>query len=460
MADPLSIVGLVTSVISLGLQVTGGLFDYLDAVKGQVEELSSAKQQATNMKDLLLTIQDLLPRVKDSWPTSATLIERHVQSCNTEISALYALLSDLSQPASSSSGIRLKLAEQKRKLTYPFNRTHLSLLKERLFEVNSALQTALHATGLDVSITTRSELRQVHNSSVTTRNQVQQIHDVSITTQDELRQLHDVSITTSNQLQQMHNVSIATRDELRQMCDELSAMCQSTTAQAQSPVAWLSLRTGWNTEGITKMTTGIDSIEAAVSLASKQSLLSTSIETVTKYNTLPSSSSGDVPLVCLCRPLHKMTHYRKHWGCLSFSYKISYIRKHLPGCPFSLINSETQAISYIIEYSGLKILLRTAVVLSFTNTRSAKERSISPGFTYYPTVDECTAPTFRILRLARYMVQSCPKEHISDVAKVLQHCFNCITVFYSRGKACPKDINSDGESIMHLVANLILRVSA
>ncbi len=151
MADPLSIVGLVTSVISLGLQVTGGLFDYLDAVKGQVEELSSAKQQATNMKDLLLTIQDLLPRVKDSWPTSATLIERHVQSCNTEISALYALLSDLSQPASSSSGIRLKLAEQKRKLTYPFNRTHLSLLKERLFEVNSALQTALHATGLWVA---------------------------------------------------------------------------------------------------------------------------------------------------------------------------------------------------------------------------------------------------------------------------------------------------------------------
>ncbi len=71
-----------------------------------------------------------------------------------------------------------------------------------------------------------------------------------------------------------------------------------------------------------------------------------------------------------------------------------------------------------------------------------------------------TAPTFRILRLARYMVQSCPKEHISDVAKVLQHCFNCITVLYSRGKACPKDINSDGESIMHLVANLILRVSA
>lgn len=151
MADPLSIAGLATSVISLGLQVAGGLSDYLDAVKGRPEELRSAKQQTTHMKDLILTVQDLLPQVKTSWPTSATSIECHVQSCNAEISALSALLSELSQPASSSSGIRLKLAEQKQKLTYPFNRTHLRHLEERLVKVNNALQTALHVTGLCVA---------------------------------------------------------------------------------------------------------------------------------------------------------------------------------------------------------------------------------------------------------------------------------------------------------------------
>ncbi|KAI3321680.1 hypothetical protein HD806DRAFT_503159 [Xylariaceae sp. AK1471] len=123
MADPLSIAGLATGVISLGLQAAGGLVDYLDAVKARPEELSSAKQQATNMDDLLLTIQDLLPQVVSGWPASATTIERHVKSCNTELSALYALLFELSQPSTSSSSIRLRLAEQKKKLTYPFNRS-------------------------------------------------------------------------------------------------------------------------------------------------------------------------------------------------------------------------------------------------------------------------------------------------------------------------------------------------
>lgn len=56
MADPISVAGLVTGVISLGLQVAGGLSNYLDAVKGRSEELHSVKQQATNMKDQLLTI--------------------------------------------------------------------------------------------------------------------------------------------------------------------------------------------------------------------------------------------------------------------------------------------------------------------------------------------------------------------------------------------------------------------
>jgi hypothetical protein len=146
MADPLSIAGLATGAISLGLQLAGGVSEYLDAVKGRSEELSSIKQQTASMKDLLLTIQDLLPRVHNSWPPSATMIERHVRSCNNELSALHALLSELSPPASFSSGIRLKFAEQKKKLTYPFNRSHISRLEERLAKVNSTLQTALQVT--------------------------------------------------------------------------------------------------------------------------------------------------------------------------------------------------------------------------------------------------------------------------------------------------------------------------
>ncbi|RYC55236.1 hypothetical protein CHU98_g10977 [Xylaria longipes] len=418
MADPLSVAGLVTSVISLGLQVAGGLSDYLKGMKGREEELSSAKRRVDTMKDLLLTIQDLLPRMKNSWPTSATSIERHVQTCNTEISALFALLTELSQPASSGSGIRLKLAEQKQKLSYPFNRTHLSHLEERLVKVNNALQTALHVTGLDVSITTSNELRQVHDSSITAKNQVQQLHDVSIITRDEVRQIRDVSITTSNQVQQMYDFSITARDELRQTCDELRVMCQSTTARAQKMVACLPLMVSENPERKVNGGIGVplDSIEAAVSLASKPSLLSTSIESLARYNTLPTR------------------HRNMSSACM---------------------NDATQAANVSIEYRGLTKLFQTAFVLSFSNTYGAGGRSVSPCFTYYPSVDRDTAPAFRILNLVNCMLSDSKHYDTSEVLKALQCCFDSVLTLYSRRKASPMAVDQFGGSLLHLVAQNI-----
>ncbi|KAF2973264.1 hypothetical protein GQX73_g287 [Xylaria multiplex] len=148
MADPLSIAGLATGVISLGLQVAGGLTDYLDAVRGRSEDLKSAKQEATEMRDLLLTIQDLLPQVESNWPASATMVKRHVKSCHTELGALHALLSELSQPGPSGSGLRSRLVDTRKKLSYPFERSKINRLEERLAKVNSALQMALQVTEL------------------------------------------------------------------------------------------------------------------------------------------------------------------------------------------------------------------------------------------------------------------------------------------------------------------------
>ncbi|KAI0551720.1 hypothetical protein F4679DRAFT_537760 [Xylaria curta] len=416
MADPLSIAGLATGVISLGLQVVGGLFDYLDAVKGRAEELSSARRQATNMEDLLMAVQDLLPQLENSLPTSATLLERHIQSCNAEISALYSLLSALSQPASSSSGIRLKLAEQKQKFAYPFNRNHLSDLEERLVKVNSALQTALQITGLGVSVIARGELRQMHDAFMTTR------------------------------------------DEFQQMREALHAIYQSTVVRAGKTEACLTANE--STQSIAKGEIGIplDSFEAAASLASRPSLLSTSIETVVKCDTLL-SGRGNGPLACLCRPSRRITHSKRSWQYFSFSYVTSDTRRHLPSCPFSRIDGEKRATDFSIEYSGLKRLSSMAFVLSFANSHGAGGRSISPSFTYYPTVDEEIAPTFRILRSARYMLQYMVRNSstvkITDVLKVLQHCFDNVLILYTRGKAGPRDINSYGESLIHAAVDII-----
>ncbi|KAI0420584.1 hypothetical protein F5X98DRAFT_11693 [Xylaria grammica] len=404
MADPLSIAGLVTGVISLGLQVAGGLSDYLDAVKGRAEELNSSKRQAINMRDLLLTIQDLLPQLQNNWPASASTIERHINSCNAEISTLHTLLSGLSRPASSSTGIRLKLAEQKQKLTYPFDRAQLSCLEDRLAKVNSALQTALHVTGLNISI------------------------------------------TTSNQIQQVHNT--------------LAAMSQSITTQTRSTAARLSLpATSVRPEEITggRAELQLYSAECAVALASKPSLLSGSIESLATLDSLPelrAKATGGAYTTCLCRTYRKMSYSRGSWCHFSFSYKNLNTRHHLPSCPFYQINGEAQATNFTIEYDGFRKLLQTAFVLSFTNTHGAGGRSISPGFTYYPVVDSQTAPAFRIMDLT-YIIAGELCDHASETSNLLQHCFNSILTLYSQRRASPKDTNEYGWSLLHEIANIV-----
>ncbi|KAI0864842.1 hypothetical protein F4860DRAFT_510599 [Xylaria cubensis] len=399
MADTLSVTGVVLGVISLGLQVAGGLSDYLDAVRGRTEELNSVKQHAAEMKDLLLTIKDLFPQLENDWPAPTTLIKRHVKSCDTEINALYALLSELSQPAPSSSSIRLKLAEQKKKLTYPFNRSHVSRLEKRLTKVNGALQMVLQVTELNISITSANQIRQVHDL-VLSMSQLQVI------------QTQSGSLTTARAIPQ----------------------------EIESRGAVLPL----------------NSTKTAISLASAPpSLLSSSIEVLQNCSTIK-AARNNLSRVCSCRQSRKTSFYGRSWGYFSFSCGTSSTRRHLPDCPFSQIDGELQATMFTVEHKGFRNFFQTAIALSLLDTRGAGGRSISPNLTYYPTVDERNAPVFRIIEIAMRMTLWYGINEA--VIKTLRNCFNSIFILYSRNKASPKDIGSNGQSLMNSTAEIALRV--
>ncbi|KAI1162828.1 hypothetical protein F5B18DRAFT_622316 [Nemania serpens] len=244
------------------------------------------------------------------------------------------------------------------------------------------------------------------------------------------------------------------------MRNELRAMCQSTSVRARNAAACLLATSSGGSGQIVDGGFGLplNSIKAAVSLASKPSLLSTLIETVAKYSTLQLPRSN-VPLACSCRPLRKISTYKTDWEYFSFSYRVSSTRRHLPGCRFSQINREIRSKTFTAEYSGLKRLLQTAFILSFSNTCGAGGRSISSNFNYYPVVNEDKAPAFRLIHSAMkimFSVHSNWELHISNVERVLQYCCDNILILYSRGKASPKDVDLYGESIMHLVASFIL----
>lgn len=61
MADPLSITGVAISVVSLGLQVSGAIINYIDALDSRDEEIMSLKQQSTLLQRTLGVIDTCLP---------------------------------------------------------------------------------------------------------------------------------------------------------------------------------------------------------------------------------------------------------------------------------------------------------------------------------------------------------------------------------------------------------------
>ncbi|RYP45967.1 hypothetical protein DL768_007749 [Monosporascus sp. mg162] len=130
MADPLSVAGLAIGVVSLGLQVTGGITDYIDAL---------------NCRD-----QDIALLQRDHQAATAAVREC-LDSCKKELQVLESLVAELVACDQSTTGRKNKIKNQGKKLLYPLNRPKLEQLGTRLRNVNATLQLALQTLGLSVS---------------------------------------------------------------------------------------------------------------------------------------------------------------------------------------------------------------------------------------------------------------------------------------------------------------------
>ncbi|KAI0101008.1 hypothetical protein GGR51DRAFT_530901 [Nemania sp. FL0031] len=407
MADPLSIAGLATGVISLGLQLFEAVNDYLDAVKARSREIESSRQQAENMRKLLGTIRDLLPTLQTEYPTSAAMIQHYVKPCETEIHGLNNFLLGLrgTCPGTGQSSIRSKVEEQRKKLSYPFNRTHIKQLESRLEKVNSSLQMALQLAGLHVSINTSQNIRRLYDLVAGASNR-----------------------TPTDVIGPLQRQFVHTRSELRNS----------------------------------------NSSDAVLKLASKPSYLRASLgELENTQRVERSRPSNQVP--CICRPSRRTTRQKNRVSALSFSLESSSLTHHLPDCPFSQITKNQHIKSFTVEFNNLKWLLQKAVGLSFALKHGAGGFSIGPIFTYYPAVDEKIAPAFQIIALLRHIILATKRltrirdlisvsnyeNSIESYTRVINHGFDEIVSLYRHGKASPRDINSNGGSLMNSVVESI-----
>lgn len=148
MADPITIVGLVAGLTSLGIQVCGGITTYLDAIKCHADDIAYVKRQVQSLETVLQVVRTTLPRIDSSHQASITAVVECLKLFETEIEALRSFVSKLTGGTTTAANFKDKVKEQTKKLTYAFNRTKLDQLESRLVHANGIFQTSLQGLNL------------------------------------------------------------------------------------------------------------------------------------------------------------------------------------------------------------------------------------------------------------------------------------------------------------------------
>lgn len=175
----------------------------------------------------------------------------------------------------------------------------------------------------------------------------------------------------------------------------------------------------------------------------------------------PINKGQSVSSACSCRTRRSFSRRTNTKGNWSIFWENEILGTHREDCEFAMVNCPQETRRLGLRFLGLRRLINTAIGISFTLTTGAGGSGISPLFDYYPSVDENTAPAFRLLNLS----ENCVNQHMWRIAsrqraerdlELVVLCLKEIPKLYFTKKASPRDIDSNGRSIMHLIFSLLV----
>lgn len=147
-AEGLGLAASVAGLLSLGLQITGSITEYLDALNRREDDLEHVRSQ----NQALITTLSALEVVASGLPnqclalTSAAV--QDIQRCKLGLSDMEKLRIELTDSDQRNWTTRLK--NKKKKFTYKFNESKMQQLAERLRGSKELLQLTL--AGLELFV--------------------------------------------------------------------------------------------------------------------------------------------------------------------------------------------------------------------------------------------------------------------------------------------------------------------
>ncbi|KAL2140701.1 hypothetical protein VTI28DRAFT_3486 [Corynascus sepedonium] len=196
-----------------------------------------------------------------------------------------------------------------------------------------------------------------------------------------------------------------------------------------------------------------DAVDAEPVMAASLSP-STRCRKSTRNNEVQASLLNDLTCRCFSREIFRRGD--RTWGFLGVSWETT-AEQHVPGCPIARIGSRNQTQSVSIRYTGLRRFLERAIKVSFSMRSGAGGWSISPGFTYYPTVDENISPVFRMMTIlaeaTRFMLRM--PMSVSQGNMFVNTVLAKILELFRAGKASPLVVDSRNRSLLHYLTDAV-----
>ncbi|EKJ73473.1 hypothetical protein FPSE_06348 [Fusarium pseudograminearum CS3096] len=151
MADPLSIASGVAGLVSLGLTLCGGLYNYFSAVKDRHQDIESAVQSLALLQSNICIIQSSTLKLGHRHALSANGVNQGLANCESQLKMLQQLMLDLTR-AEGLSDIKGTWRKQKMIARYPFDQKKLTQLQDQLSKANATLSSFVQNFNLDINI--------------------------------------------------------------------------------------------------------------------------------------------------------------------------------------------------------------------------------------------------------------------------------------------------------------------
>ena len=139
MADPASLAGTAIGVISLGVQVLGGLYEYATAAQGRTKELTAASQQIQHIIATFRALESTIARIA-ALPhhdkLALTTLRQCVDDIKSHVTAVESFLREYEKPGPGANDMKGKTKDVARKLAFPLHEKKLKRLGEHISSRN------------------------------------------------------------------------------------------------------------------------------------------------------------------------------------------------------------------------------------------------------------------------------------------------------------------------------------